>query len=77
MLSHRIIFHGRRVCHARKPACGACTLAPLCPSYGTGPTEAAPAAKLLKGPRAKELAVLAGLDPDLVPAAAVVTPEAP
>ncbi|MFI7543025.1 endonuclease III [Actinoplanes sp. NPDC049599] len=77
MLSHRIIFHGRRVCHARKPACGACTLAPLCPSYGTGPTGAAPAAKLLKGPRAKELAVLAGLDPDLVPAAAVVTPEAP
>ena len=77
MLSHRIIFHGRRVCHARKPACGACTLAPLCPSFGTGPTEAAPAAKLLKGPRAKELAVLAGLDPDLVPAAAVVTPEAP
>ena len=77
MLSHRIIFHGRRVCHARKPACGACTLATMCPSYGTGPTEAAPAAKLLKGPRAKELAVMAGLDPDLVPAAAVVTPEAP
>jgi len=77
MLSHRIIFHGRRVCHARKPACGACTLATVCPSYGTGPTEAAPAAKLLKGPRAKELAIQAGLDPDLVPDAAVVTPEAP
>ncbi|GAA3932053.1 endonuclease III [Actinoplanes auranticolor] len=77
MLSHRIIFHGRRVCHARKPACGACTLATMCPSYGTGPTEAAPAAKLLKGPRAKELAVQAGLDPDLVPDAAVMTPEAP
>jgi len=77
MLSHRIIFHGRRVCHARKPACGACTLAAMCPSYGTGPTEAAPAAKLLKGPRAKELAVQAGLDPDLVPDAAVMTPEAP
>ena len=57
MLSHRIIFHGRRVCHARKPACGACTLAAMCPSYGTGPTEAAAAAKLLKGPRARELAV--------------------
>ena len=52
MLSHRVIFHGRRVCHARKPACGACTLAPMCPSYGTGPTEPAAAAKLLKGPRA-------------------------
>ena len=77
MLSHRVIFHGRRVCHARKPACGACTLARWCPSYGTGPTEAAPAAKLLKGPRARELAVQVGLDPDLVPAAAVVAPEAP
>ncbi|MET0491524.1 MAG: endonuclease III [Actinoplanes sp.] len=77
MLSHRIIFHGRRVCHARKPACGACTLKTMCPSYGTGPTEAAPAAKLLKGPRARELAVQAGIDPDLVPTAAIVTPEAP
>ena len=60
MLSHVVIFHGRRVCHARTPACGACTLAPMCPSYGTGPTEAAPAAKLLKGPRARELAALGG-----------------
>ena len=77
MLSHRVIFHGRRVCHARKPACGACTLATMCPSYGTGPTEAAAAARLLKGPRARELAVAAGVDPDLVPAAAIVTPEAP
>ncbi|WP_282438459.1 endonuclease III [Actinoplanes sp. TBRC 11911] len=77
MLSHRVIFHGRRVCHARKPACGACTLAALCPSYGTGPTEAAPAAKLLKGPRARELAVAAGIDPSLVPAAAITEPEAP
>ncbi|MEO3776280.1 endonuclease III [Micromonospora sp. B11E3] len=72
MLSHRIIFHGRRVCHARKPACGACTLARLCPSYGTGPTEAAAAAKLLKGPRARDLAVAAGVDPALVPQQAVV-----
>ncbi|WP_067509908.1 endonuclease III [Actinoplanes sp. TFC3] len=77
MFSHRIIFHGRRVCHARKPACGACALASLCPSYGTGPIEAAPAAKLLKGPRARELAVQVGLDPELVPAAAVAAPEAP
>ncbi|GAA5197019.1 endonuclease III [Rugosimonospora acidiphila] len=61
MLSHRIIFHGRRVCHARKPACGACTLARLCPSYGSGPTDPAEAAKLLKGPRAAELAELAGV----------------
>jgi endonuclease-3 len=77
MLSHRVIFHGRRVCHARKPACGACTLAPMCPSYGTGPTDAAGAAKLLKGPRARELAVHAGVDPDLVPVAAVLTPDVP
>jgi endonuclease-3 len=55
MLSHRVIFHGRRVCHSRKPACGACTLAALCPSYGTGPTDFVEAAKLLKGPRVDEL----------------------
>ncbi|AEV88980.1 endonuclease III [Actinoplanes sp. SE50] len=75
MLSHRVIFHGRRVCHARKPACGACTLAASCPSYGLGPTEAAPAAKLLKGPRARDLAVAAGVDPDLVPVGAAVEPD--
>jgi endonuclease-3 len=77
MLSHRVIFHGRRVCHARKPACGACTLAKLCPAFGTGPTEAAAAAKLLKGPRARELAAAAGVDPDLVPAQAMVAPDTP
>lgn len=48
MLSHRLIFHGRRVCHARKPACGACPIAPLCPSYGAGETDPAKARKLLK-----------------------------
>jgi len=62
MLSHRMIFHGRRVCHSRKPACGACTLAALCPSYGTGPTEPEIAVKLLKGPRVAELAQAVGLD---------------
>ncbi|MDX6198877.1 MAG: endonuclease [Actinomycetota bacterium] len=50
MLSHRLIFHGRRVCHARKPACGACGIAGLCPSYGIGPTEPDVAAKLVKTP---------------------------
>ncbi|ADJ50523.1 endonuclease III [Amycolatopsis mediterranei S699] len=49
MLSHRVIFHGRRVCHAKKPACGACPLARDCPSYGTGPTGFDEAAKLVKG----------------------------
>jgi endonuclease-3 len=47
-LSHRVIWHGRRVCHARKPACGACALARLCPSFGTGPTDPAEAARLVK-----------------------------
>jgi endonuclease-3 len=77
MLSHRVIFHGRRVCHARKPACGACTLSTLCPAYGSGPTEPTAAAKLLKGPRARELAEAAGVDPAFVPAAAIQAPEAP
>jgi endonuclease-3 len=48
MLSHRVIWHGRRVCHSRRPACGACGVAPLCPSYGEGPTDPAVAAKLVK-----------------------------
>ena len=48
MLSHRVVFHGRRVCHARKPACGACPVANLCPSYGEGETDPVAAAKLLK-----------------------------
>lgn len=48
MLSHRVVFHGRRVCHARKPACGACPVAPLCPSYGEGETDPEKARKLLK-----------------------------
>ncbi|WP_091052483.1 endonuclease III [Glycomyces sambucus] len=59
MFSHRIIFHGRRVCIARKPACGACTLASLCPSYGEGPTDPAEAAKLLRGDNVDELIRLA------------------
>ncbi|MEE4492405.1 endonuclease III [Streptomyces sp. BE230] len=48
MLSHRVVFHGRRICHARKPACGACPVAPLCPSYGEGETDPEKARKLLK-----------------------------
>ncbi|PYC86586.1 endonuclease III [Streptomyces tateyamensis] len=48
MLSHRVIFHGRRVCHARKPACGACGIASLCPSYGAGETDPEKARALLK-----------------------------
>ncbi|OIH86530.1 endonuclease III [Arthrobacter sp. UCD-GKA] len=48
MLSHRVVFHGRRICLARKPACGACPLTTLCPAYGEGETDEAKAAKLLK-----------------------------
>ncbi|MEV7276874.1 endonuclease III [Streptomyces sp. NPDC093111] len=48
MLSHRVIFHGRRICHARKPACGACPITHLCPAYGEGETDPEKAKKLLK-----------------------------
>ncbi|GAA4655531.1 endonuclease III [Arthrobacter cryoconiti] len=48
MLSHRVVFHGRRICHARKPACGVCPIAHLCPSYGDGEVDPIKAAKLLK-----------------------------
>ncbi|ADU01341.1 MULTISPECIES: endonuclease III [Mycolicibacterium] len=61
LLSHRVIFHGRRVCHARKPACGVCVLAKDCPSYGTGPTDPLIAAALVKGPETEHLLALAGL----------------
>ena len=61
VLSHRVIFHGRRVCHARKPACGVCVLAKDCPSFGTGPTEPLIAAALVQGPETAHLLALAGL----------------
>jgi endonuclease-3 len=61
LLSHRVIFHGRRVCHARKPACGVCVLARDCPSYGAGPTDPLLAAPLVKGPEAEHLLALAGI----------------
>ena len=48
ILSHRVIWHGRRVCHARRPACGACGIARLCPSYGEGPTDEKTARALVK-----------------------------
>jgi endonuclease III len=46
--SHRVIWHGRRVCHARNPACGACGVARWCPSFGIGPTDPAIARRLVK-----------------------------
>jgi endonuclease-3 len=48
MFSHRVIFHGRRVCHSRKPACGACAIASLCPAFGEGETDPVKAAKLVR-----------------------------
>lgn len=48
MLCHRVIFHGRRTCHARRPACGACPVASLCPAYGAGETDPEAAAALVR-----------------------------
>lgn len=48
MLSHHLIWHGRRICHARNPACGACPVARWCPSYGEGPTDTVEAAALVR-----------------------------
>jgi endonuclease-3 len=47
-LSQRMIWHGRRICHSRKPACGACPLAKLCPSNGIGESDKVKAMKLVK-----------------------------
>jgi len=47
-LSQRMIWHGRRICHARRPACGACPLAKMCPSFGIGEMDKAKAALLVK-----------------------------
>ncbi len=59
--SHRAIYHGRRVCHAKKPACGACYLAALCPSKGEGPLDPEAAAALITGPERPHLLALVGL----------------
>jgi endonuclease III len=48
LLCHHLIWHGRRMCHAKKPACGVCPVARQCPSYGEGPVDAGAAAKLVK-----------------------------
>jgi endonuclease-3 len=50
-LSHNLIWHGRRRCHARNPACGVCPVARWCPSYGEGETNPVKAAKLVREPR--------------------------
>jgi endonuclease-3 len=47
-LSQRMIWHGRRICHSRKPACGACPVAKICPSVGTGEMDREKAKALVK-----------------------------
>jgi endonuclease-3 len=42
--SHRIILHGRAVCHARKPQCSGCQLAGLCPRIGVASPQSEPSA---------------------------------
>ena len=46
---HVMIWHGRRRCHSRRPACGACPVVRLCPSAGIGPLDPAAAERLVKG----------------------------
>jgi endonuclease-3 len=50
-VSQLVIWHGRRRCHARRPACGACSVAHWCPSFGEGPVDAKTAATLVREPR--------------------------
>lgn len=50
-LCHNLIWHGRRRCHARNPACGACPISRWCPAFGEGETDPTKAAKLVREPR--------------------------
>jgi len=59
--SDRTIYHGRRVCHAKKPACGACYLKDLCPSFGAGPVELQLAEQLIVGAERPHLLAIVGL----------------
>ncbi|MDO8121852.1 endonuclease III [Isoptericola sp. b490] len=59
MASHRFIAHGRRTCHARRPACGACPVARWCPSAGLGPMDPEEAGRLVKA-SAHVVGVIAG-----------------
>lgn len=59
-MSNRVTWHGRRICDAKKPACGVCPLTKLCPSYGIGLTDPVAAEKVVR-----RLAELGGWDPPL------------
>ena len=52
-LSHVVIFHGRRTCRARRPACGTCPVAAWCPAFGIGETDPARAAREVESPPAE------------------------
>ncbi|WKD62199.1 Ultraviolet N-glycosylase/AP lyase [Corynebacterium ciconiae DSM 44920] len=64
--SHRIIYHGRQICHSRRAACGVCFLRKQCPSFGrVGPAEVPDARKLLRAPDGavrEHLLQLAGIE---------------
>ncbi|NLZ58880.1 MAG: endonuclease III [Corynebacterium sp.] len=63
MFSHRLIFHGRRICHSRRAACGACMLAADCPSFGVeGPADPMEAQKLIKSDDREHLLKMAGIE---------------
>jgi endonuclease-3 len=49
LLSHRLIWHGRRICHARRPSCEICPVARWCPSRGSGQVDPVPAAAPVEG----------------------------
>lgn len=70
MFAHRMIWHGRRICHARAPDCDHCLLAPRCPSAFL--VEAAPA-KATKPPT-KPTAKPAAKAPAKVPAKPAARP---
>jgi endonuclease-3 len=48
LMSHRVIWHGRRRCHAKRPACGACPVSRWCPAFGEGPTDPSEAEGLVR-----------------------------
>lgn len=48
LMSHRVIWHGRRRCHAQRPACGACPVNRWCPAFGEGPIDPVEAARLVR-----------------------------
>jgi len=73
LLSHRLIWHGRRICFARRPACGACPVAGLCPAYGVGELDPEKARRLVKG---DELFETRGASTPVAPTADAPTAEA-